>query len=168
MSKLSRVAVLYNPGEPQKVVESQEMQQAARQLNLALTVYEVHSPAQIEAAFDAMVRQDAQALVILADVFMNVHRQKLADLAIRNRLPAMYGFREFTEVGGLISYGASLHALHKDAARYVDKILKGADPGEIPVEQPTRFELVINGKTAQALGIEIPPAVLTTADEILE
>ena len=80
----------------------------------------------------------------------------------------MYGFREFTEAGGLISYGASLHALHKDAARYVDKILKGADPGEIPVEQPRRFELVINMKTAQALGLTIPEAVLLRTDEIME
>jgi putative ABC transport system substrate-binding protein len=144
------------------------MQQAARELNLALTVYEVHSLSDIEAAFEWMGRDNVQGVVILADVFMNVHRQKLAELALRNRLPAMYGFREFAEAGGLISYGASLHALHKDAARYVDKILKGTDPGEIPVEQPTRFELVINGKTAQALGIEIPPAVLAGTDEVIE
>ena len=164
---LSRVAVLYN-AEPEKLIESEDMQRAARVLGLEVRLFEVQTVSDIEPAFAGMGRENVQALVILANAFMNAHWSRLAELALRGRLPAIYGFREFAEAGGLLSYGASLHALHKDAARYVDKILKGADPGELPVEQPTRFELVINGKTAQALGLSVPDVILALTDEVLE
>ena len=99
---------------------------------------------------------------------MVAHEKKLADLALANRLPAMFGFREFTEMGGLISYGSSITVMWRHAASYVDKILKGASPGDLPIEQPTRFELVVNLKTAKALGIEISPNLLAQADEVIE
>jgi putative tryptophan/tyrosine transport system substrate-binding protein len=99
---------------------------------------------------------------------MVAHGKKLADLALKNRLPAMFGFREFADAGGLISYGSSLREIFRRAASYVDKIFNGADPGNLPIEQPTRFELVINLKTAKALGLAVPPSLLTLADEVIE
>jgi putative tryptophan/tyrosine transport system substrate-binding protein len=99
---------------------------------------------------------------------MNTHVQKLADLSLKDRLPAIYGFREFTDAGGLLSYGASNHWLFRRAASYVDKIFKGANPGDLPIEQPTTFELLINLKTAKALGVTIPDKLLATADEVIE
>jgi putative ABC transport system substrate-binding protein len=99
---------------------------------------------------------------------MNFHAKTIADLALSNRLPAIYGFREFPEAGGLVSYGTSLREEHRHAARYIDKILKGAKPGDLPVEQPTTFEFVVNLKTAKALGLDVPPMLLTRADKVIE
>jgi putative tryptophan/tyrosine transport system substrate-binding protein len=115
-----------------------------------------------------MASDQAQALLIFADPFMNTNVQKLADLSLKNRLPAIYGFREFADAGGLLSYGASLHWIFGRAAAYVDKIFKGANPGDLPIEQPTTFELVINLKTAKALGVTIPDKMLVAADELIE
>ena len=106
--------------------------------------------------------------MILADSFMNGQVQKLADLSLKNRLPAIYGLREFANAGGLLSYGASNDWLFRRAASYVDKIFKGANPGDLPIEQPTTFELLINRKTAKALDLTIPPSLLATADEVTE
>jgi putative tryptophan/tyrosine transport system substrate-binding protein len=114
------------------------------------------------------VTDHVQGLIGLADPLMNFHVKRLADLALNNRLPAVYGFREFAAAGGLMSHGASLHWLYRRAAWYVDRILKGADPGELPIEQPTPFELVINLKTAKALGITVPPTLYALADEVIE
>jgi putative tryptophan/tyrosine transport system substrate-binding protein len=115
-----------------------------------------------------MASDQAQALIILADSFMNAHVQKLADLSLKNRLPAIYGFREFADAGGLLSYGANLNWLMRRAASYVDKIFKGANPGDLPIEEPTKFELLINLKTAKAFGLEVPPLLLARADEVIE
>ena len=115
-----------------------------------------------------MAGEHAQGLVIFADALMVFHEKKLADLALQNRLPAIFGFREFAEVGGLISYGANLREQYRRAAWYVDKILKGTNAGDLPIEQPTRFELVINLKTAKALGIEVPVHLQQLADEVIE
>jgi len=115
-----------------------------------------------------MAHAHAQALTILADAFMNFHAKRIADLALGNRFPAIYGFREFPEAGGLASYGASLREEQRLAARYIDKIFKGAKPSDLPVQQPTKFELVINLRTAKALGLTISPAVLAIADEVIE
>src|SRR5213075_748747 len=104
----------------------------------------------------------------LGDVLMNVQLKLLADLTLRNRLPTIYLYREFADMGGLLSYGASITGMWRCAAPYVDKILKGADPGELPIDQPTRFELVINLKTAKMLGIQVPASLLVTADEVIE
>ena len=144
------------------------MQEAAHGMNLTLQAFEANSPSGIDAAFVTMASDQAQALIILADSFMNAHVQKLADLSLKNRLPAIYGFREFADAGGLLSYGANLNWLMRRAASYVDKIFKGANPGDLPIEQPTTFELLINRKTAKALDLTIPPSLLATADEVIE
>jgi putative ABC transport system substrate-binding protein len=115
-----------------------------------------------------MVAARAQALIVLVDPLTVRYRDRIVELAMRNRLPAMYGFREFVDAGGLIAYGVNVPHLCRRAAVYVDKIIKGANPAELPVEQPTRFELVINLKTAKALGFEVPPMLAARADEVIE
>ena len=166
---LANIAVLYNPqGDRTRDTEYKQVQEAANSLDLQLRAYEARSPTEIDKAFALVAVDHPQALVILGDVLMNVHLKVLADLALRNRLPAIYLYREFVDVGGLISYGASLKGMWLRAAPYVDKILKGADPGELPIDQPTRFELVINLKTAKMLGVEVPASLLVTADEVIE
>jgi len=165
---LARVAVLYNPDDRNKSWEYKKVQEAVHNMNLTLQAFEANSPSGIDAAFVRMASDQAQALMILADSFMNGHVQKLADLSLKNRLPAIYGFREFADAGGLLSYGASNHWLFRRAASYVDKIFKGANPGDLPIEQPTTFELVINLKTAKALGLTIPDKLLSVADGVIE
>ena len=164
---LVNIAVLYNP-QGDKDTEYKQVQEAANSLDLQLRAYEARSPTEIDKAFALVAVDHPQALVILGDVLMNVHLKVLADLALRNRLPAIYLYREFVDVGGLISYGASLNGMWLRAAPYVDKILKGADPCELPIDQPTRFELVINLKTAKMLGIQVPASLLVVADEVIE
>jgi putative ABC transport system substrate-binding protein len=165
---LARVAVLYNPEDRNKAAEYEQTQEAARHLALTVRAFEARSAAEIDKAFAGMADERAQALSIFADPLMIFHEKKLADLALHNRLPAIFGFREFADKGGLISYGASLREQHHRAASYVDKILKGTSPGDLPVEQPTRFELVINFKTAKALGVEVPTHLQQLADEVIE
>jgi putative tryptophan/tyrosine transport system substrate-binding protein len=165
---LSRVAVLYNPDDVNKAPEYGLAQDAARKLNLTVQAFETSDPSQFAAAFAGMAQARAQALMILADAFMNFHAKRIADLALAHRLPAIYGFREFPTAGGLVSYGASLREEHKLAARYIDKIFKGAKPSDLPVQQPTRFELLLNVKTAKALDLEVPAKLLALADEVIE
>jgi putative ABC transport system substrate-binding protein len=165
---VSRVAVLFNPDDLNKAPEYDLIRKAAVSLNLTVQSFEARDASQFETAFAGIAQSNAQALIILADALMNFHAKRIADLALSNRLPAIYGFREFPEAGGLASYGASLREEHRHAARYVDKILKGTKPGEIPVEQPTTFEFIFNMKTAKALGLKVPPALLTRADEVIE
>jgi putative ABC transport system substrate-binding protein len=168
VSGLSHVAVLYNPGDANKVPEYRLTQDAASKLKLTVQAFEVTDPSQFAAVFAGMARAQAQALTILADPFMNFHAKRIANLALGSRLPAIYGFREFPEAGGLASYGASLREEQKLAARYIDKIFKGAKPSDLPVQQPTKFELLLNMKAARTLGLEIPPSVLALADEVIE
>ena len=131
---------------------------AAQALGLHLHVVEVRRADELDTAFAAMTRAGADALIVLGEPLLSDSlRGRIVDLAAKHRLPAMYGWREFVEAGGLMSYGPSLPDMHRRAATYVDKILKGAKPADLPVEQPTKFELVINLKTAQALGLTIPP-----------
>jgi len=163
---LSRVAILYNPEDHNKALEYRQALEAARTLNLTLRAFEARSAGEIDKAFAGMA--DDQALLIFADALMVFHEKKLADLTLQNRLPAIFGFREFTDLGGLISYGANLRDQYRRAASYVDKILKGANPGDLPIEQPTRFELIINLKTAKALGLEVPLQLQQLADEVIE
>jgi putative ABC transport system substrate-binding protein len=163
---LSRVAILYNPEDHNKALEYRQAQEAARTLNLTLRAFEARSAGEIDKAFAGMAGD--QALLIFADALMVFHEKKLADLTLQNRLPAIFGFREFTDLGGLISYGANLRDQYRRAASYVDKILKGANPGDLPIEQPTRFELIINLKTAKALGLEVPLQLQQLADEVIE
>jgi putative ABC transport system substrate-binding protein len=168
LSPLTRVAILYNPEDRNKEWEYKQSQQAADRLDLTLRAYEARSSIEIDEAFTRIVDDHAQALIIFADVLTFAHQKKLADLALAYRLPAMFGFREFTELGGLISYGSNNSEMWRRAAPYVDKILRGADPGELPIDQPTRFELVVNAKTAKTLGIQVPSSLLVAADQVIE
>jgi putative ABC transport system substrate-binding protein len=136
-------------------------------LGLRLQSLEVRSPAEFDQAFAAMTREHADALVLISNALFFSHRRQLAELAVRHRLPAMFHSREYAEVGGLMAYGANGEDLYRRAAAYVDKILKGAKPADLPVEQPTAFEFVINLKTAQALGLTIPPHLLFQATEVI-
>jgi putative ABC transport system substrate-binding protein len=165
---LVRVAVLRNPIVEVHATFWQETEVAARKLGVALQPLDVRGPEDFEAAFAAATRGNAQALIAFDDSLTIAHRPRIAGLAASSRLPAMYGYREFPDDGGLMSYGPSFADLFRRAATYVDKIIKGAKPAELPVEQPTKFELVINRKTANALGLTVPPTLLAQADDVIE
>jgi len=141
---------------------------AARALGVRLQVVEARGPADLDRAFSDMTRVRAGALTVLPGNMFFSERRRLVDLAAKNRLPAVYRLREFVDAGGLMSYGPDFADMFQRAATYVDKILKGAKPADLPVEQPTKFELVINLKAAKALGLTIPPSVLRRADEVVE
>jgi putative ABC transport system substrate-binding protein len=165
--QVSQVAVLFNPDDETKVVDWHQTQAAARALGVQLVPLEVRSLDAIERAFATLRQTQAGALITLSDAVTLRYRRQIVDLAATYRLPGMYEFREFVEAGGLMAYGPRLPALFQQVAEYVDKIFKGATPGDLPVEQPTKFELVINLKTAQALGLTIPPTLLSQADEVI-
>jgi putative ABC transport system substrate-binding protein len=166
--KASRVAFLWYAAYDHTLF-SREMEGAARALRLKiLSAFEVRAPSDFEAAFAAMARDRADVLVVPADPFTLIHRERIVDLAVRSRLPAIFDLREFVDAGGLVSYGPRLLDMVGRVAVLVDKILKGAKPGDLPVEQPTNFELVVNLKTAKALGLMVPPSVLVRADRVLE
>jgi putative tryptophan/tyrosine transport system substrate-binding protein len=160
---IARVAVLGQPGH----YEWAALAEATQALGLQLHPFPVDSPEAFDPAFTAAMREHADALLVLPSPMMNRFTRHIVDLAAQNHLPAMYGIKEYVKVGGLMAYGWSIPALHHRAAAYVDKILKGAKPADLPVERPTKFELVINLKTAEALGITIPPLVLFQADEVI-
>src|SRR5688572_16139821 len=165
---IHRVAVLSNPANPYHQLAIREVSVAARSLGLQLQLLEARGPNEFDGAFAAIGKERVEALLVLSDTMFNAHRTRLADLAARSRLPATYGVRESVEAGGLMSYGPSFLDFFRRAATYVDQILKGAKPAELPVEQPTKFELVINMKTAKALGLTIPQSVLQRADHVIE
>ena len=168
---VSRVAALWHPGDYVERMEKDmltETDRAARALGLRLQVVEARGPEDFDRAFSDMTRARADAVTVQSTNIFFIERRRLVDLAAKNRLPAMYLTREFVDAGGLMSYGPNVADLHRRAATYVDKILKGAKPGDLPVEQPTKFELVINLKTAKALGLTIPPALLQRADQVIE
>lgn len=165
---LKRVAVLINPGSPYTEPFMRVGESAARTLGLEVSALEAREPGDLENAFKEMVRQDANGLMILADIMFITHRGRIIELAANNRLPSIVGERESAPAGGLMFYGASLPDMYRRAAAYVDKVLKGAKPADLPVEQPTKFELVLNLKTGKALGLTIPPTLLARADEVLE
>jgi len=163
-----RVAILSNPANPFHAFAIRDVKGAARLLGMQLQLLEARSPAEFDGAFAAMAKERVAALVVVPDSMFQLHRAQLGDLAARSRLPAAYGVREYAEAGGLMSYGPSLPDLWRRAATFVGKILKGAKPADLPVEQPTKFELVINLKTAKALGLTIPRSLLLRADEVIE
>jgi putative ABC transport system substrate-binding protein len=167
--QVSRVAILINPTNAmhQQIVAN-ELPQAAERLRLTLLTVEARAADSLTGAFETAVRSRAGAIMVLGDPLVFVHRARIAELAAKHRLPAMYLFRESVEAGGLMAYGPSFHDLGRRAASYVDKILKGAKPGDLPVEQPSKFELVINLKTAKALGLTIPQSLLQRADQVME
>jgi len=163
--RLSRIAVLVNPSNPFNDVLGRELVQQA--LRLKLELFEVKAAEEFEAVFAAIARQRPDALFMIADRFLLAHRARIVAFAARQRLPGMYPYKEFVEAGGLVSYAPSYPEMFRRSATYVDKIFKGAKPADLPVEQPTKFELVINLKTAKALGLTIPQSVLIRADEII-
>ncbi len=165
--RLSRVAVLWNRTIPVQVASLKELEAAARTLRVRLQPIDVRTPKDIETAFTTMTKERAEALIPLDGPFMFVQRRRIADLAVQHRLPTVCLQRLYPDAGALMSYGPNFTDLYGRAATYVDKILKGAKPGDLPVEQPTKFELVINLKTAKALGLTIPQSVLGRADEVI-
>jgi len=166
--KASRIALLWNPGSPWHPLALKGLDPAARPLAVQLLLHGVRNPADIEGALPAMVARQAEAVLVLADPLTFVHRQRLVELAAKHRLPTMYGLRPFVDAGGLMSYWANQDELNRRVASYVDRILKGANPGDLPIEQPSRYELVINLKTATALGLTIPRSLLSRADEVIQ
>ena len=166
--KVSRVALLWNPANPGSAPQLREAEAAARALGVRLQTLEARDPQEIDSAFAAMTRERAGALVVLSDAILLNQRRQIAELAAKRRLPAVYALREHAEAGGLMGYGANPLDLERRAATFVDKILKGASPGDLPVEQPTKFELVINLKTAKALGLTIPQSLLVRADQVIQ
>jgi len=166
--KVSRVAVLSNPSNPNTPPLLRETEAAARTLGVQVQVVKARDSAELDSAFSAMARERADVLVVMPDVVFLDQRRRIVDLAAKRRLPAVYSWREPVDVGGLMAYGASVSDILRRGAVYVDKILKGAKPADLPVEEPTKFELVINLKTARALGLTIPPALLLRADQVIE
>jgi len=166
--RVRRVAVLSNPDSPAQPLTVRNVKDAARSLGLQLQLLEARGPEGFDGAFAAMAREHVGALLVVQDPAFIPHRARLVDLAAKNRLPSIFTQREDAEAGGLMSYGPSLSDLYRRAGTYVDKILKGANPGDLPVEQPTKFELVINLKTAKALGLTIQPSLLQRADQVIE
>ena len=166
--RINPVFVLRNPDNPASPLQLREVEVAARSLDLRVTLVEATSPREVDAAFARMIGENAKGVIALADPLLISQRAQLADLAQKARLPVIFSRRENVEAGGLISYGPSLRGQFRDTAMYVDKILKGADPANLPVEQPTRLELVVNLKTAKSLGLDVPPTLLARADEVIE
>ena len=165
---VSRVAVLADPAHPGEERELKETQGSARSLRLTLDYHPVKLSADLDRVFDAIVEANAHGLLAFPDRTTLTRRKQIAEFAARRRIPSVFGAREYVEAGGLISYGPNRAESYRRLATYVDKILKGAKPSEIPVEQPTKLELVINLKTAKALGLAIPPSILLRADHVIE
>ena len=166
--KLRRVAVLSNPANPAQPRAIDKVKVAARSLAIPLQLLEARGPNEFAGAFAAMAKQRVEALLVVAEGLFLRHRARLADLEAKYRLPSMHGLKENVEAGGLMSYGPSVVVTFRRAAVFVDKILRGTKPADLPVEQPTTFELVINLKTAKALGLTLPPALLQRADQVIE
>ena len=166
--KLSRVAVLFNPANASHVAGVATVQAAAQATKAKILPVEVKAPQAIEAAFATMKRDKAGAVIVQADSVFQSNMRQIADLALKNRMLSATAIREYVDAGCLLSYGASFTASFRKAATYVDKIFKGRTPADLPVEQPTTFELFINGKTAKALGLTIPQSLLILADQVIE
>jgi putative ABC transport system substrate-binding protein len=166
--RASRVAILGDERDAGTRLNVEETEAAARTAGLTIQKVPVGSATRLEAAFAAVVRERAGAVIIVSTARLFSYRKRIAELAVRHRLPTVVGLREYVEAGALVSYGTDFADLFRHAAVYLDKILKGAKPGDLPIEQPTKFELVINLKTAKALGLTIPPSLLRRADEVIQ
>jgi ABC-type uncharacterized transport system substrate-binding protein len=165
---MSPVVMLWNDTNPSMVLRARETQAAAKKLGVAVESTGVHDLITFDRAFATIESGQGNALLILVDPFTRQHRKRIVEFAAQRRLPAIYEAREFVEAGGLASYGPSLHDMQRRAAEYIDKIFKGAKPGDLPVEQPTKFELLISLKAAKSLGVTVPPSLLARADEVIE
>jgi putative ABC transport system substrate-binding protein len=166
--RAKRIAFLWNPANPAASPAVRAVEEAARSLGVELRVVGARAPEELEPAFRAMTQARADALLVMADSMFLGHRARLADLSVRHRLPTMYGLGEHAKAGGLMAYSVNLADRYRLAAGYVDRLLRGANPAELPVEQPTKFEFVVNLKTAKALGVTIPPLLLLRADQVIE
>ncbi|MGA7253480.1 MAG: ABC transporter substrate-binding protein [Pseudolabrys sp.] len=165
---LSRVAILFNPTNHYMPLALQSARKGAQMLHVSLAVYEVHDTTTLDAAFVTLTKDRPDALMVPADTFLVSQRSRIAQVAIESKLPSVYTFREYIEAGGLIAYTPNYRELFRRAASYVDKILKGAKPGELPIGVPMKFRLLINLKTARALGLTLPRSLLVGADEVIE
>ena len=166
--EIQRVAVLSNAFNPASILVRRELELAAEALGVRLQFLEISVAEELEPAFQAMVSARAQALFVITDALFVVNAGRVAELATKNRLPSMHGFKEVLEAGGLMSYGPDAVSQWGRAAAFVDKILKREKPADLPVEQPTKFEFVVNLRTAKSLGLTIPPTLLARADEVIE
>ena len=164
----SRIGMLVNMRNPSNAVQRRDAEAAAPALGIDLVPVDVRSPEDVDAAFQTLTRERSAFVLVLSDLIFVTGRRRIAEMAIAARLPTMYGLREFAEAGGLVSYGIDVRENWRRAAYFVDRILKGEKPADLPVELPTKFELVINLKTAKALGLTVPPALLARADEVIE
>ena len=168
LPRIARVAVLRNAATPNTAIVLKETQAAARTFGIEVQSLEVRSLDDFDGAFEAAIKQRPDALITVEDPLTVTYQKRIADFAVANQLPSLQGFSEDVKAGALISYGANAADLIRRAAGYVDKILKGANPADLPVQQPAKFDLVINRKTAKALGLEVPPTLLARADEVIE
>ncbi len=167
MPRLARAAFLFNPDNPSSVTENRDIESAAKSMKLEISYFEARKPAEFDAAFKAMAKRQAGAVVVTDDAMLNSHSKRIAEIAGKRRLPSA-GNTDLAEAGGLIGYGVNVPAMFRRAAYFVDRILKGAKPADLPVERATKFELVINLKTARAFGLTIPPSLLRRADQVIE
>ena len=168
LPKMTRVAALWAPGQTEAVKGFKETQEAARGFSLRLQSVEVQNADELEKVFAEISKGRPDALVVVLDPLVTLHSKPIVNLALKHHLPGMYPTRQFAEEGGLMAYGPLIADLYRRAARYVDKILRGAKPGDIPIEQPTKFELIINMRTAKQIGLTIPPNVLAQADKVIK
>jgi putative ABC transport system substrate-binding protein len=166
--QVPRVAILSNPLHPGDQRELKESEEGAERLGIALSFAHMRSVAEIEPAFERIRTAGAEAMIVLPDALVMAQRKRIIEFAALQRIPVISGWSEFAKSGGTMTYGPNLKASFRVLAAYVDKILKGANPGELPVEQPTKFELVINLKAAKAIGLDVPPTLLARADEVIE
>ena len=166
--RIARIAQLANMSSPVSVSQWRQIEVAARSLGLEPQLLDVRAPEDLARAFDTAIKQRADAVLVVNDTLTQTNVRRIVDLSAKHRLPSIFTSREFVDAGGLMAYGPNFTDLYRRAATYVDKILKGAKPGDLPVEQPTKFELVINLKTAKALGLTIPQSVLQRADQLIE
>jgi putative ABC transport system substrate-binding protein len=168
LPRLSRVAVLLNPANSAHGAILKSVQSAAQRAGMTILPEEARAPEEIDSAFSRMARQNAGAVYVVQDSLFTQQRRQIVELEAKHRLPSITAPREHPEAGGLMSYGPNYADNYRRAATYVDKIFKGAKPADLPVEQPTKFELIINGKTAKALGLTIPQSLLISADKVIE
>ncbi len=168
LPRVSRVALLWNSANTGHTLQVRETGAASRQLGVRIQILGVQGPNELQSAFDAATRERAGALFVIDDLMISSHQTRILELAAKHRLPVISQFREFVEAGGLMAYGPNNDEMFRRAATYVDKILKGAKAADLPVEQPTRFELVVNLRTAKALGLTIPQSILIRADQVIQ
>jgi putative ABC transport system substrate-binding protein len=168
LPRVTRIAVLWNPTNPSSRAGLRELEDPARALGIELYPFEARGAIELGGALVALMERRPEALLVLPNPLFSQFELDLAEFTTRHRLPTMYGNREYVDAGGLISYGPNLTDMYRRAAAYVDKILRGAKPADLPVERPTKFELAINLRTAKAIGLEVPPIMLTRADQVIE